>query len=61
MPEQNAAVRVSPAGVPGRGALPEPVLHQEALPGRRNHQDRAERLGPQDQKEHQEGSVGWGQ
>ena len=51
---------MSPPGVPGGGALPEPVLHQEALPGRRGHQDRAEGLGPPDQEEHQEGSTGRG-
>ena len=60
VPEPDAAVRVSSAGVPGGRALPEPVLHQEALPGRRGHQDRAQGLGPQDQEEHQEGSTGRG-
>ena len=46
--------------MPGGGALSEPVLHKEALPGRGGHQDRAEGLGPQDQEEHKEGSTGWG-
>lgn len=53
--ESGAAVRVSPAGVRRRRALPQPELQQTAVSKNGSDQDGDARLGPQNQTGPQKG------